>query len=70
MILETVSWGKNKEKKKEWTENNTQMEEEYGKLLTEDFDSIIHIHVLENKGEENGRHHTVFSYGHVFVKYV
>lgn len=34
MILETVSWGKNKDKKKEWTENNTQMEEEYGKLLT------------------------------------
>ena len=46
------------------------MGKEYGKLLTEDFDSIIHIHVLENKGEENGRHHTVFSYGHVFVKYV
>jgi len=44
------------------------MRKEYDDKMTECSEFIIHIRVLENKGG-SGRHHMVFSCGHVFVKH-
>lgn len=44
------------------------MGKEYEDMMTESSEFIIHICALENE-EGSGRHHMVFSCGHVFVKH-
>lgn len=41
---------------------------EYSEPMTESFDLIFHLCVLQHKGE-SGRHHIVFSFRHVFLKH-
>lgn len=43
------------------------MRKEYGDMMIESFEFLIHILILENKGE-SGKHHMMFTCRRVFVK--